>query len=210
MRIRMAFVLAIISVYGALPAPAQVIGGRVIDGRSRLPTRLLSVLVLGDGDRVVARTRTDTSGVFQLLLPAGGRFRLRFVLDSTMTSDSDTIAVDDDGFVERQFVVHLPRVFFEFEVERPVQQMGGTGSPRYPLSLKQRNIEGEVLVQFVVDADGLPRLETFRVLRSTDAGFSDAVRAWLPTARYSPAELGGRRVPQLVHQPFTFALVRDR
>lgn len=185
---------------------AQTIAGRVVDVAGRTPTRLLPVIVLGDSGRVVARTRTDTAGVFYALLLAGGRFRLRFALDSTTTFDSDTIRVGDDEFVQREFVVPLPRAFLEFEVEKQVAQVRGIPGPRYPSAMRAQNIEGKVVAQFVVDSAGLPRLETFRVLRSTDPAFTGAVRTWLLRARFLPAELHGRHVPQMVQQPFTFAL----
>jgi TonB family protein len=192
------------------PAPhaasAQTIAGLVIDSASRLPTRLLGVRVLGDSGRTVVETRTDTAGVFYAMLPAAGAYRVRFALDSATTFDSDTIRVQGDAFVERRFVVALPRPYFEFEVEKQVRQRPGRGAPRYPPAMMQASIEGEVLVQFVVDSGGLPRIGTLRILRSTHPEFSEAVRAWLPGARFYPAELRGRHVAQMVQQPFQFKL----
>jgi TonB family protein len=187
-------------------ASAQTIAGLVTDRTSRLPTRLLAVRVLGDSGRTVLETRTDTTGVFYAILPAAGVYRLRFLLDSVTTFDSDTIRVEGDDFVQRQFVVSLPRPYFEFEVEKQVQQRRGSGAPFYPAAMRQAKVEGEVLVQFVVDTAGLPRMATLRILRSTRREFTEAVIAWLPKARFDPAELRGRHVPQMVQQPFTFKL----
>jgi TonB family protein len=187
-------------------AAAQTIAGLVIDSASRLPTRLLAVHVLGDSGRTVVETRTDTTGVFYAMLPAAGAYRVRFALDSTTTFESDTIRVPGDAFVQRKFVVALPRPLFGFEVEKQVQQRRGQEGPRYPAAMLQANVEGEVLVQFVVDSTGMPRLGTLRILRSTNSHFEEAVRVWLPTARFYPAELRGRHVAQMVQQPFTFAL----
>lgn len=187
-------------------ARAQTIGGRVIDAASRLPTRLLTVEVLGDSDRIVTTARTDTTGVFYAQMPTGGAFRLRFALDSLTTFDTDTIRVQNDEFVQREFIVRLPRVLSEREVEKHAKLKARSSMPRYPKEMMQQGVEGEVLAQFVVDSAGLVRLETFRALRSPGPEFTQAVREWLPSARFYPAEVGGRHVAQMVQQPFTFSL----
>ena len=50
--------------------------------------------------------------------------------------------------------VNTDQPYFEFQVEKQVQQIPGTGNLRYPDMLRSANVEGEVLAQFVVDADG--------------------------------------------------------
>jgi TonB family protein len=193
----------------ASPVAAQTIAGRVVDRSTHLPARLLTVLVLGDSDRVVARTQTDTTGVFYASLPAGGEVHLRFALDSTSTFDSSPITVGADAFVQREFVVPILKVYFEFQVEKQVTTADGSPQPRYPAALKQANVQGEVLVQFVVDTLGRADMRTFKVLRSTDIGFTFAVRDVLPRMKFNPAELHGAKVRQMVQQPFTFALMPD-
>jgi TonB family protein len=95
---------------------------------------------------------------------------------------------------------------FEFQVEQQVRQIPGTGSLRYPTAMRLANREGEVLAQFVVDAQGIVEMATFKALKSTDPAFTEAVRTALPTMRFTPAQVGGRAVKQLVQQPFTFGL----
>lgn len=99
--------------------------------------------------------------------------------------------------------------YFEFQVEKPVAQVPGGGMPRYPDVLRQAGVEGEVLVAFVVDENGTADTSTFKVLRSTHELFTGAVKNALPTMRFAPAEVGGRKVKQLVQQPFSFAIVRE-
>jgi TonB family protein len=193
----------------ASPVAAQMIGGRVVDHSTHLPARLLTVLVLGDSDRVIARTETDTAGVFYASLPAGGQVHLRFALDSANAYDSDHIAVGPDAFVQREFVVPLLKFYFEFQVEKQVETAAGSPQPRYPAALKQANIQGEVLVQFIVDTMGRAEMVTFKVLRSSDIGFTQAVMDVLPRMIFNPAERHGAKVRQMVQQPFTFALSPD-
>ena len=69
-------------------------------------------------------------------------------------------------------------------------------------------VEGTVLAQFVVDTTGRADVSTFTALRSDNALFTSAVRAALGRMRFLPAEVGGRKVPQLVQQPFQFTVTR--
>ena len=96
--------------------------------------------------------------------------------------------------------------YFEFQVEKPVQQIPGTGTPRYPDALRSSGVEGEVQAQFVVDEDGKAEIGTFKVLKATNELFASAVRAALPQMRFYAAEVGGHKVKQLVQQSFQFKL----
>ncbi len=98
--------------------------------------------------------------------------------------------------------------YFEFQVEKQVQQIPGTGNLRYPDMLRSANVEGEVLAQFVVDADGRYEAGTFKVLKSSHELFTQAVKNALPNMRFYAAEVGGKKVKQLVQQPFTFSLTK--
>jgi protein TonB len=102
--------------------------------------------------------------------------------------------------------VNTDQPYFEFQVEKQVQQIPGTGNLRYPDILRSANVEGEVLAQFVVDADGRYEQGSFKVLKSSHDLFTQAVKNALPNMRFYPAEVGGRKVKQLVQQPFTFSL----
>jgi protein TonB len=99
-------------------------------------------------------------------------------------------------------------VFSEFQVERPVRIKHAV-PPMYPPELRAVGMEGEVVVQFVVDTMGRAEMRTFRVLRSTHSAFDQAVRDALPLMRFEPARLGGRLVRQVVQEPFTFALAHE-
>ena len=98
--------------------------------------------------------------------------------------------------------------FFEFQVEKPVVAAPGSPQPRYPEILRTAGVEGEVLAQFVVDTTGRVEMNTFKILKSSHDMFIAAVRNAMPNMRFIPAEVGGRRVKQLVQQPYTFAIAR--
>ena len=91
-------------------------------------------------------------------------------------------------------------------VEKPALAAPGSPQPRYPEMLRQAGVEGEVEAEFVVDTLGRAEPGSLRILRSDHDLFAAAVRSALPTMRFLPAEAGGRRVRQLVRQPFSFTV----
>jgi len=100
------------------------------------------------------------------------------------------------------------QTYFEFQVEKQVSPFPGNPAPRYPDMLRSANVEGEVLAQFVVDTTGRADMSQFKVLKSTHDLFTNAVRASLPNMKFYPAEVGGKKVKQLVQMPFQFSLTK--
>ncbi|MBM3907103.1 MAG: energy transducer TonB [Gemmatimonadetes bacterium] len=100
------------------------------------------------------------------------------------------------------------QTYFDFDVEKPVVLAPGSAAPRYPELLKAAGVEGDALAEFVVDTAGRAELATFKVLQSSHELFTLAVRNALGGMRFLPAEVGGRKVKQLVRQTFVFAIQR--
>ena len=98
--------------------------------------------------------------------------------------------------------------YFDFQVEKPVVMAPGAAGPTYPDMLRSAGIEGTVMAQFVVDTTGRAEMATFKVLKSDNDLFSNAVKNALTRMKFLPAEVGGRKVKQLVQQPFQFSLNR--
>lgn len=94
--------------------------------------------------------------------------------------------------------------YFEFQVETPVRARRGGCAPTLPEELRQPGNKGTTIGQFIVDTAGVPEPQSFKVIRETHASYSAAVREALPCMRFSPATIRGRRVRQLVQQPFVF------
>lgn len=101
------------------------------------------------------------------------------------------------------------QAYFEFQVEKQVAPMPNNAAPRYPDMLRSANVEGEVLAQFVVDTLGRAEMQTFKVLKSSHDLFTNSVKAALSNMRFYPAEVGGRKVKQLVQMPFQFTLTKS-
>jgi protein TonB len=93
--------------------------------------------------------------------------------------------------------------YMEFQVEKPVAKIGGE-APEYPPALKDAGIEGTVLAQFVVNESGRYESGTLKVLNSSNSAFTAAVKDALPRMRFSAAQIGGKKVQQLVQMPFQF------
>ena len=100
------------------------------------------------------------------------------------------------------------QTYFEFQVEKPAEMLQDSPKPRYPSVLESSGISGEVQAQFVVRNDGKADMDTFKVLKSTNELFTQAVKNVLPRMHFSPAQIGGKPVNQLVQQSFQFAVPR--
>lgn len=99
------------------------------------------------------------------------------------------------------------QTFYEYEVERTASLTRGP-TPVYPEQLRSAGVEGQVVVEFVVNENGRVDMGSVKVIQSADAQFTASVRTALAGMRFSPARVGGRNVRQYVRQPFTFRLDR--
>jgi protein TonB len=122
--------------------------------------------------------------------------RRQIALDSVPSSGGRATRIDDQPY-------------FEFQVEKQAAPMPDNPRPPYPDMLRSADVEGEVLAQFIVDADGRVEMSSFKVLKSSHDLFTNAVRSVLPSYRFFPAEVGGRKVRQLIQMPFVFSLNKE-
>ena len=94
------------------------------------------------------------------------------------------------------------------QVEKEVSVVPGSPPPRYPEILRSAGVEGHVTALFVVDETGRAEEDSIRFVRSDNPLFENAVKQALHRMRFVPAEIGGRKVRQLVLMPFVFTLAR--
>jgi periplasmic protein TonB len=133
-------------------------------------------------------------------------------LSKKVTNEEDFTGKGVAGGIAKGVVGGTPtpindnQTYFEFQVEKQVAVTPDNPRPRYPDMLRSSNVEGEVLAQFVVDTTGKAEMSTFKVLKSTHDMFTASVKAVLPNMKFYPAEVGGRKVKQLVQMPFQFNL----
>ena len=101
--------------------------------------------------------------------------------------------------------VSINDALMDFQVEKLAKLDTGNTPPPYPSVLRSSNLEGQVVAKFVIDTNGHAEMATFQVLQSAHELFSSSVRRHLPSMRFIPAQVGSRKVRQLVQMPFTFS-----
>jgi TonB family protein len=97
-------------------------------------------------------------------------------------------------------------VFSQLEVDSTVTRYPGSAAPAYPIEMLKQGVQGSVMTQYVVDTSGFADTTSLKIVSSTHADFSAAVRAALPYMRFFPAKVGSKRVRQLVEQEFSFKI----
>lgn len=123
--------------------------------------------------------------------------------------------------VGRSFVASNSSMFAVYRtqgvLEQPALVKQHQVSPRYPYDAEMHRISGEVLLAFVVTAEGRADASTIRVLRPSAevlrtspfahyyAEFVQAAKEALWNMRFYPARIGTCRVREEVQFPFLFA-----
>ena len=92
------------------------------------------------------------------------------------------------------------------QVEKQVAPVAGNAPPKYPEVLRDAGVEGRVIAMFVVNEAGRAEDSTVTITHSDGRLFEESVRAALHRMLFVPAEVGGRKVRQLVQMPFVFTL----
>lgn len=80
-------------------------------------------------------------------------------------------------------------------------------APVYPLELRKAGKEGNVLVRFVVDADG--KVQNAVAVSSTDPDFEDAAIAAVEQWKFEAGAKGGRLVNTQLEQPIAFVISKN-
>ena len=76
--------------------------------------------------------------------------------------------------------------------------------PEYPMAMRQANIAGEVMVDFLVNQEGIPR--NLYPLKSSRREFEPAAVAAVAKWRFKPGTVDGRSVVTHMAVPIVFAL----
>ena len=80
--------------------------------------------------------------------------------------------------------------------------------PTYPEMLRTAGMTGRVVAEFIVDSTGRVRAGSLEIVESTHELFASSVRRTVPSFRFTPAKVQGRRVAQRVRVPFEFEIGR--
>ncbi len=148
-------------------------------------------------ERRIVAMRTTTRRLGRFTMYGGIAVAVSVLaLACSLTSDNPTAADSSRGRAASVVTLASPQA----------QVLPGSTPPKYPDMLRAANVEGTVVAQFVVDANGLAEPATFKVLESSHDLFTNAVRTALPTMTFTPAAVDGRNVKQLVQMTFAFNL----
>jgi TonB family protein len=192
----------------ASPLRAQIVAGQVIDQRG-VPIPGVAVYLVDSALAVADSTVADSTGTFYLTASKTGQYSLRVAASGALPVYTRPFPLSTTEVHQERIALNVvpdARIYFEFEVQERVKPLPGNRPPQYPPSLRKNHIEGQVLLQFVVDSTGRPLPRTTKVLRSSHDDFTKAVLLVLPGFRFEPARRGGRSVAQLVQMPFHFNL----
>jgi len=97
-------------------------------------------------------------------------------------------------------------VFTVIEVDTAAVRLPESAAPRYPADLLEKRVQGQAIVQFVVDTTGQADVSSFSVVLASHPDFAAAVREALPGMKFASARIGTIKVRQLVELPFSFAI----
>jgi TonB family protein len=191
----------------ARQATAQTIGGRAVL-QSRLPAAGIVAIATDSATDNVTMARADSSGVFYLNVPGAGTYGLVLVSGRGEPQSAGKVRVGPNDFHDATYVVSMePEIaFIEAEIDKQAAPYPGNKAPRYPDDLRKTGVQGEVLLEFVVDSTGHALPETFFVLRTSEPRLIQAVTDVLPAMRFYPGERRGRPVAQRVAMPFSFSI----
>jgi hypothetical protein len=196
------------------PLLGQTIAGRVVRGTSGTPAGRTAIALVDDSAIIVSSTQADTAGIFYADAPGAGRFRVVFFPATGGSFVSPPFQLDSGVYIEHEFTIPdipaaLRNVSFAGDVTHPAAPMRGNRPPVYPRSLATKGVRGLVNAMFVVDTEGKPETETLQLFSSSDSAFSDAVRQVIGGWHFTPADLDGKKVPQMVQETFDFGLPGD-
>ncbi len=96
-------------------------------------------------------------------------------------------------------------VFAAGAVETP-PRLTTVPTPDYPDGLRRAGVEGDVVVEVVIDRAGRPEPASIRVVSSPHPDFEAPARAVIAQAVFTPGRVQGSAVPTLVRVPVRFRL----
>jgi TonB family protein len=115
-----------------------------------------------------------------------------------------------DRFDPRQYgggAIDLTEVFTEAVVDEVPERLA-CPVPQYPPEMVAANIEGTVLLQFVLETDGHVNRGAVEILQSTHEAFEAPARAMIVGCRFRPGRVRKQAVRVLVQMPVVFALAK--
>lgn len=208
--------LALFLAAGDAVAQPPAESGVARDARLGTPLPCLHVALLDAEGRAAVHTVTDSAGTFVLVAPAAGAYRVGFEIFGWERLVGPVDTLSDGEMRERAYPLafaeapgrDLPSVAELRRREGAAWHSATAVTPdadiRFPIAMRRSGTHGTVVAQYVVDAHGRVRADSWRSIASTNAEYLAALRAHAPAMRYEPARLAGEPVCQLVRNQVVF------
>lgn len=100
------------------------------------------------------------------------------------------------------------RTFLVAAVDEPPLRLAGPAL-RYPDMLRRAGIEGQVVLEFVIDSTGRVEPASLKVISASNRAFESPAREVIVRSRFRPGRVRGIAVRVLVQQSITFAIQRQ-
>ena len=112
------------------------------------------------------------------------------------------------GLSQREFNIDASLFATAFELSQVDQKPSVLRSipPQYPFLAKRKNIEGNVILRFVVDKDGYAQEPEVFSVEPEGAGFEEAALKAILRYKFKPAIKDGEAVDCIVRLPISFEL----
>ena len=198
--------------WGTWRVPMNTSAAQVIRPRLRLVAEFQPVIgpdgkavgLDGDVGKATVARPVDVTITVSILWAPSVRLRLVDGRSGAVWGDT-TFRAPPSADTETGSATHpvSAQTYFDFQVEKQAALLS-TLAPRYPAVLAAQGVEGSVTAQFVVDTTGAAEMGSWKVLESSNELFSQAAKESVRTARFAPAEVGGRKVRQLVQRVISF------
>jgi hypothetical protein len=195
--------------------------GIVRDAASGKPLEYLHVALADSLGRTVAHTVTDAAGMFVVVAPDTGAFRVRFIVKyyeplqgpllhlsaGVVTEQEYPLAID--GLVQGELEVFRSRLpepaidLGEWQSARPRGEPLGIRGMRPTNSGDAAEIAASavemsrVAGELIIDADGQPRKSSWRTIASTSTTQVQEARRQFLSHRFEPARIGQQAVCEL-------------
>jgi hypothetical protein len=205
-----------VTTFGQPPAMSGLVRHRM----TGQPIECLHVALADSLDRTVAHTVTDSAGMFVLVAPDTGSYRVQFDVAGSEPLTGPLTRLAAGEMNEQEYPLSFDkRIGGELELIRhakkaEVVDLGDwhpsqrTPHPSYGTRMvSEAEIvhasasaveQKRVVAQFIVDTTGRVRAGSWRTIVATDDAFATTVRNELLGHRYEPARIGEQRVCQLV------------
>jgi len=102
-------------------------------------------------------------------------------------------------------VVDLSQVFAEAVVDEVPERLS-CPPQKFPRMMQQANLDGQVLLQFIVEANGHVKRQTIEIMSATHKAFEGPARDMIQRCLFRPGKVRATSVRVLVQMPVVFVL----